>query len=127
MKTRVSRPISVVLLIVIVLIGSSTPAVAQNLLVNGTFDTDVSPWETPDDVVTVIHRTDTGNDLAGGSGPGSVEVQFRQWNGAHSGPYQEIEVVEGTIYEFSGVYFSPSGDNVSLGVRVLARWLDESG
>jgi len=127
MKARVFRPSSLVLSIVIALIGSSTPAAAQNLLLNGTFDADVAPWVTSNEFVTFSYRSDTGNDLVGGSGPGSLEVQFRLWNGGASGPIQEIDVVEGTIYEFSGAYFSPSGDNVSQGVRVYADWLDETG
>jgi hypothetical protein len=124
---RGSLSAAVVLSAVVVLTGSASPASAQNLLVNGTFDADADGWAAANDNVTVFHRSDTGNDLIGGSGPGSMEVQFRMWNGATSGARQEIEVVEGTTYEFSGVYFSPSGDNVSLGVRVFARWLDETG
>ncbi len=127
MKNRVLFSALVVLSTLIVFLSSSAPAPAQNLLVNGTFDTDVSPWREPNSVVTAIHRPDAGNDLTGGSGPGSMEVQFHSWTGTASGPVQEVDVVEGMVYEFSGAYFSPSVDNVSLGVRVFARWLDEMG
>jgi hypothetical protein len=127
MKSHLSLAASVVLSMVVLHTGSPSPAAAQNLLVNGTFDADAAGWATPNEFVTFFHRSDTGNDLVGGSGPGCMEVQFRMWNGTSSGAQQEIDVVEGTTYEFSGVYFSPSGDNVIQGVRVYARWLDETG
>jgi len=127
MKQFGSLSSSLVVLFAIALTGSAAQAAAQNLLANGTFDAGVSPWQPVNENITVVYRTDVGNDLSGGSGPGSMEVQFRFWNGTSGGAQQEIDVEEGTVYEFSGAYFSPSDDNVSQGVRVYARWLDETG
>ena len=54
---------------------------AQNLLQNGNFDFDGSHWESADSDITLVFRADTGSDLGGGSGNGSLEVQHAFWSG----------------------------------------------
>lgn len=105
----------------------ATPAAAQNLVTNGTFDHDVSGWTTSNPDVAFLFRSDAGNTLSGGSGPGSMEVQYSIWGGG-SGPVQEIQVTAGTTYTCSGTAFLPdSTDNMADGADFLVQWLDGDG
>jgi hypothetical protein len=56
-----------------------------------------------------------------------MEVQFFLWNGGSNGAGQTIDVTEGTIYEFRGVYFSPSEDNPMSRAHAFAYWYDDLG
>ncbi|NOZ93504.1 MAG: hypothetical protein GXP47_02040 [Acidobacteria bacterium] len=111
----------------IVLVLAAVPAVAQNLVVNGTFDHDISGWTTQDPSVKMLYRSDLGNTLAGGSGPGAMEVQHLAWNGGGSGPLQLIPVTAGNTYTVSGAVFVPdSTDNLIDYALITLTWYDEA-
>ncbi|HHQ48309.1 MAG TPA: hypothetical protein ENK19_05435 [Acidobacteria bacterium] len=105
------------------------PAVAQNLVPNGTFDHDISGWSTSDSTVKFAFRGDAGSTLPGGSGPGSLEVQQFFWNGGSGGPHtDDIQVTAGTTYTLSGAAFLPdSTDNVADDVDLYLSWRNADG
>ncbi len=106
---------------------AATPAVAQNLIVNGTFDHDVSGWTTEDTAIEFVYRTDAGNTLAGGSGPGAMEVRYSDWNGTGSGPLLFLQVTAGDTYTLSGaVYIPDATDNVIDYAVITLTWYDEA-
>jgi len=121
---QLSRRAAVVLAIVTMLAAAGT---AQNLVINGTFDHDITGWNTSNETtLKVLFRSDAGNTLAGGSGPGSLEIQNYFWNGssgpAHSDP---ISVEEGATYTFRAAAFIPdSNDNVAQGGLLWVRFYD---
>jgi hypothetical protein len=106
--------------------GSS--ASGQNLVANAEFDHDITGWAPYGDTVVALHRPGDGSDLAGGSGPGCLEVQHFFWNGGSSGPEQVVgPVVEGAYYDFKGSYYLPSENNVADGVTIAISWRDADG
>ncbi|MCU0305722.1 MAG: hypothetical protein MUC56_16855 [Thermoanaerobaculales bacterium] len=107
----------------IVAVAAST-ATAQNLLVNPSFDEDSSGWTPANATIEAIYRDDVGSSLAGGSGPGAVEIRFSFWNGASGGVYQEVAVVEGTSYEAAFSAFAPSQDNPAEDAPLFIQWYD---
>jgi len=108
----------------------STPAVAQNLVTNGTFDHDIDGWTTPyPDIVVLSFRSDAGNDLPGGSGPGSMEVKRNSHDGGGIGPSQDVHgIQEGATYIFSGTVLLPDDeDNVVDSADYYFVWFREDG
>ncbi len=102
------------------------PAAGQNLLTNGTFDTDVSGWDYVSDRAT--WRGDMGNTLTGGSGPGSVEIRQDgdACNGASTLIVQRVEVVPGKNMLARVAAYVPGGDNEAEGVYAVVYWEDAS-
>ncbi len=101
---------------------------AQNLVSNGTFDHDVVGWESVGPTVVPLHRPGEGSDLAGGSGPGCLEVRHFFWNGGLGGPREHVEpVTAGASYLLEASYRLPSDDNVADSVAVFLDWTDENG
>ncbi len=99
---------------------------AQNLLTNGTFDSDLSGWETYDDRAS--WRGDMGNTLTGGSGPGAVEIRGdgADCNGATTMIGQTVAVVPGKTMKVRVAAFLPGGDNEALAVSAKVYWKDAS-
>ncbi len=123
LNTRVSQ-----LVMATVLIAAGAPVGAQNLAANGTFDYDVSGWDSPGSTVVVSFRPDDGSGLAGGSGPGCLEVQHYFWNGGSSGPGQVVDpVTAGATYELAASYRMPSADNVADAVGLALYWYNAEG
>ena len=110
--------------IVIIVVWASTSD-AQNLLENGAFDEDIVGWSPTDSTIALVHRSDTGNELHGGSGPGSMEIRYSTWDGGVDGADQTIPVNEGMVYSFNGAYLSPTADNPMTWFNVLIIWYDE--
>lgn len=105
-----------------------SPVGAQNLVANGTFDHGVSGWEPLSSSVTLVHQPAEGSDLAGGSGPGSLEVQHFFWNGSMGGPRHPAGAVTGgATFRLEASYFVPTEDNVARAVGVLVEWYDPDG
>ncbi|MGV8039004.1 MAG: hypothetical protein AB2L07_02615 [Thermoanaerobaculaceae bacterium] len=104
------------------------PSMAQNLVMNGTFSSDVSNWE-GDSTVQAVFRGSTGSTLPGGSGPGCLEAKHYFWNGGSGGPRQLVNgITPGREYEIAASYFMPSGtDNVADGTSIYIYWLSEHG
>ncbi len=102
------------------------PAAGQNLLTNGTFDTDVSGWNYVSDRAT--WRGDMGNTLTGGSGPGSVEIRQDgdRCNGGAALIVQRVEVVPGKTMFARVAAYLPGGDNEATGIRGVVYWEDAS-
>ncbi len=107
----------------------ASPGSTQNLITNGTFDQNVEGWSSWRETVTVVYHSDVGNTLSGGSGPGSMEVQFFEWEGGSAGPVVgPVSVTEGETYTVRGAAFVPdSGDNVADGADFIVAWYDASG
>lgn len=80
--------------------ASAGVAPAQNLLTNSTFDHDITGWQLlpEEDTVTLDHRTAVGSSLAGGSGPGSLEITMHFWNGSAGGCFEDVPVTAGVEY-----------------------------
>jgi len=111
-----------------VLLAVAAPAGAQNLIVNGTFDHDVSGWtfENPD--LQVRFGPSTGNTLSGGSGPGSMEMQRSDWTGGGIGAWQEVPVTPRATYTLSGTAFVPdTADNDGVEVDYYVSWYRADG
>ena len=104
-------------------------AVAQNLVVNASFEHDISGWQLqPDDTtLEMVHRADIGSTLANGSGPGALEVRLSFWNGSAGGPFQEVPVTPGVEYLVESSVMLPSGTNDSNGARLIVSWLNDLG
>lgn len=101
---------------------------SQNLVSNAELDHDIVGWESPGTTIEVVHRPSDGSDLAGGSGPGCLEVQHFFWNGGSNGAGQTVgPVVEGANYDFKGSYFLPTSDNVADSVSIAVNWRDADG
>lgn len=102
------------------------PSMAQNLVKNGTFSSDVSNWE-GDSTLQVVFRGSAGSTLPGGSGPGCLEARHYFWNGGSGGPRQLVRgITPGREYEIAATYFMPSGaDNVADGTSIYVYWLSE--
>ena len=60
MNTHDHRSIRIVVSILLLITATATRSIAQNLLTNDAFDTDVSSWEPANATITVIHRPDAG-------------------------------------------------------------------
>lgn len=104
------------------------PSMAQNLVKNGTFSSDVKNWE-GDSTLQVVFRGSTGSTLPGGSSPGCLEVQHHFWNGSSGGATQVVNgITPGREYEMAASYFMPSAaDNVARGTSIYIYWLNEHG
>lgn len=108
--------------------GLLAQAEAQNLVRNSTFTSDVSYWEGSSTIQTVF-RSGSGSTLAGGSGPGCLEVKHFFWNGGSGGATQLLSgIIPGREYEMAVSYFNPaSTDNVASGAGIYVFWLSEHG
>lgn len=102
---------------------------AQNLIVNGSFDYDASSWSNEGDpTVVLVHRTDAGSTLPGGSGPGCLEIKHYFWNGGADGAEQTVDITPGSVFDIKGAIFVPdSSDNVASNVSVLVMWYTAQG
>ncbi len=101
-----------------------SPAGAQNMLTNPSFESDGSGWVEGNQNVEVIFRSDLGSTLIGGSGPGSLELRFSFWNGAGSGVFQDVTATEGVTYTAAFSAFAPSLENPAAGAPLIIQWYD---
>lgn len=124
MTTRTPRSLIVAFLPLL-----AASVAAQNLIVNGSFDHDASAWSNDDDpTVVLVHRTDQGNTLSGGSGPGCLEIKHYFWNGGSDGAEQTVDITPGTVFDVRGAVFVPDDtDNVASGVSLLVEWYTAQG
>jgi len=104
----------------------AAPAGAQNLIVNGTFDHDVSGWTSANtDFLEIRFRSDAGNTLSGGSGPGSMEARNSDWSGGGYAAWQQVQVTGGKTYTLTGTAFVPgTPENDGVTVDYVVRWYD---
>jgi len=105
------------------------PARTQNLVINGTFDHDISGWTTDaPSRIMLSFRSDAGNTLPGGSGPGALEVKYTDMNSA-AGPTQDIQpVTVGATYTLSGAAFIPDDEsNVADSADFRIDWIGPNG
>jgi len=119
---RETRSAWIVVAVAMLLATSSS---AQNLATNGTFDFDVTGWSFAYDTVEFEWLANEGSDIAGGSGPGAMEVRMFIWNGGSNGPDQVVTVEEGVEYELRAAVLRPGDpDNVSTGIGLYVQWRD---
>lgn len=117
---------SIFLISVAILFLMVSPAGAQNMLTNPSFDSDGSGWSVDNSsLVQAIYRSDVGSTLIGGSGPGSLEIQFSLWNGASGGVHQDVAVAEGVTYTIACSSYAPSVDNPAADAPLFVQWYDE--
>lgn len=102
---------------------------AQNLIGNGSFDHDAAGWSNGGhSTIVLAHRTDVGNTLTGGSGPGCLEVKHYFWNGGSDGAEQTIDITPGSVFDLKGAIFVPNdSDNVATSASVLVQWYAAQG
>ncbi len=105
---------------------AAVAASGQNLLNNAEFDADGSGWTEANGSVQAVYRGDLGSTLAGGSGPGALEIRFSQWNGASSGVYQLVAVSPGTVYVTGVSVFVPTSENPAWGAPLIIDWYSSS-
>lgn len=108
------------------LVLTATPSLAQNLLENGSFDTDISGWEGNNQTVELTHMPGVGSNLPDGSGPGAVEVRYPAGDNG-GGALQFVDGLPNTDYVGSASVLLPGGAN---GAASLSLWLyfhDSSG
>jgi len=113
-------------LLLIATVFLAATAGAQNLLTNGTFDSDVSGWEYVSDRAS--WRGDMGNTLTGGSGPGSIEIRQDgdDCNGGTAMITQRVQVTPGKIMQMRVAAYIPGGGNEAMGVYGVVYWEDSS-
>lgn len=99
----------------------------QNLLVNPEFDASGAGWTEANDSVEAVWREEVGSTLAGGSGPGALEIRFSFWNGASSGVHQEVAVIAGTAYAVGVSFFAPATDNPAGDAPLFIDWYGSGG
>lgn len=76
----------------------------------------------------LVHRTDAGNTLTGGSGPGCLEIQHYFWNGGGDGAEQTVDITPGSVFDVKGAIFVPdNADNVASNAFVLVNWYTAAG
>lgn len=122
---RFAAPAAFVVTLVLLI---ATAATAQNLVVNDSFDFDITGWTENSDTIAISHRADVGSTIDGGSGPGSLEVRLSYANGGSSGPEQEINgIQEGVSYLAGGSYFLDADDNPIVGADLLVLWYNTDG
>jgi hypothetical protein len=108
------RPIMVLAFTLFVL-----PAPAQNLLENGSFDSNIDGWESNNPTIQLTHRADIGSDLADGSGPGAIEVRFPAGTNG-GGARQQVAVLANTTYTVGASVYLPSE---VTSVEALTLWV----
>lgn len=116
LPSRFALPIAL-----LVAASSSFSAPAQNLIANASFDSDGAGW-TEGFWVDRVHRDDVGSPLAGGSGPGALEIFFYFWNGGSNGVYQDVPVIGGATYSAALSVYMPSPDNPALQAPLIIGW-----
>lgn len=99
----------------------SDQAISQNMVVNGTFDTDTSHWSNPS--VTEVWVSDDGAPM---SGNGSVRFGTISNNGGSVWLASDfISVTDGYMYMVATSYKKPSA-SVSPYLSITVRWYDEN-
>lgn len=103
-------------------IAGTAPIAGENLLVNPSFDADVSGWENP-----FIDRIDwiAGDGNPAGSGGGCMEIADNFNNGGSTGAIQEVAVTPTTDFELSGWVRIPAG-SVAVQGQLWVQWYDAS-
>jgi hypothetical protein len=83
---------------------------------------DSSVWQVTGSGTELVHRSDIGSDLTGGSGSGSLEIRYSEWNGAASGAVQRVDVTGGTGYSISASYLVPGANNPAEATALFLSW-----
>ncbi len=104
---------------------SASPGVAQNLVVNSTFDNDITGWD--GSAGAGSFSASMGSTLAGGSGPGCLQVTNSGHNGGGEVVSQQVTGTGGVEYELAVSYYLPSDDNPANSVSVAMSWIGEYG
>jgi len=113
------------IVLAVILSLAAVSAGAQNMLVNGTFDQGMEGWSEWASEFELVYHSDVGSTLAGGSGPGCMEVQLFSWIGGALGPLQEVAVTGGASYTLGGsVELPDSGDNLATLGLISVCWSD---
>ena len=104
-------------------------ASAGNLVTNPSFDTDASGWFLLDTAsYRYSHRADMGSTLAGGSGPGCLEVDLMTYGGAWGGSYQSgMTVQAGTEYTLEASVYLPAENNSATGAVLMVQLSKANG
>ena len=123
-----SRVLTGTLLSALVLVAG--PAAAQNLVVNATFDSDVSSWQILPSAtdIQIAHRSNVGSTLGGGSGPGSLQLSMAFWNGSRGGCFQNVTISGGVEYLVEATLMLPTDiDNTAIDAQLLVEWWNAEG
>lgn len=107
--------------IIIMLVLVAPPLSAQGLISNGTFNSNINPWE------HFNRATWVANDGAAASGNGSIEIKDNLNNG--SSVYADSElvpVVEGYRYILASSYKYQTG-SIPNGMSMAIEWYDSQG
>jgi hypothetical protein len=95
---------------------------AQNLLVNGDFDTDLAGWYRP---ASWVEDSWSAIDIDASPSSGSVRQENVNVDGVKtSGIGQCIPVTEGESYRVSGATFVPSGQDAVGAASIVFQWKD---
>lgn len=108
---------------VILALLATAPAVAQNLLTNGTFGHDVAGWRDCSGGDSLSWST---QDADGASTSGSLQITY---SGSRTGVCvnQCVPVIPGVEYALSAKGFIPSGQSPSLTGTVYVSWYKNAG
>ena len=94
-----------------------------NLLTNHDFASGTTGWQRANSDVTLIHRTDVGSTLPGGSGAPCLEVRNVGSDYSFSGAVQALPVTPGHQYLVSASVLVPQADNPATEVgAVVSFW-----
>ena len=109
----------------VLVVFTAVPAslAGTNLLTNPDFGSGTTGWSRSNTDITIVHRTDSGSMLPGGSGPPCLEVRNVGGSYSFSGGGQSITVTVGRQYVFSASAFLPRADNLADRVgAVVSFW-----
>jgi len=106
----------------LVVIVFATSAWGANDLTNGSFDSSIDGWWFYPGTTTASHRGDTGSDLAGGSGPGCLELSSNEITSGLRTAQQRLDMTPGGVYRLRGSYYLPSAGNSAGEASLHIRW-----
>lgn len=114
-----------IVVVVLVMVGLfTTPSLAQNLITNPNFDSDIAGWWNSS-LDRLVWISDDG--YAAGSGPGCLEFAETLNNGACTGAIQDnIVVTPNTTYLLSGAARLPAG-SIAEHASIWVQWYDGGG
>jgi len=110
------------------LLALAVSAHAGNLVTNPSFGSNADGWNVgAGDTYSFAYRGDMGSTLAGGSGPGSLEVRRTAYTGAWSGCSQYWITIQGnTEYSLAASVYLPA-DNSASGAILMVELPKASG
>ncbi len=117
------RSMSVVGMMLVLL---AVPCLGENLLVNGTFDGGAGSWSGGDADRVIAFRCDIGSTLAGGSGPGALDVRLVGAGSTFACARQDIPVSPSARIDAAVSAYVPGGGNAAESVTLSVQWVNRS-